>query len=424
LILKPLLTLFLKSEPLILGVLIVAMWYPSPLRDRYVWLFILLIPVLVARWALRGHIITITRLDAIWLILLVLGIANIYVAPYTRGFIMLARPVLGLVLYFYIIETARYRKRMDKALNLITVLAILTGFLALFGTQWNEKSFQFEPLLNILPTMKDWAIASELGLSFNANEIAGAIAYILPLMAGVAIYHWRMKLPRIGVTLAFVLLFLSLFLGQSRLTIIGVLAALALIIFLLIPRSKWQAIAWAALGLVMILELVVIYNPASRQALAERDEDSFSGRLNIWSSAISMVEDYPLTGVGLNMFRDRRVLEKYPVPRWIPSPGATRILPHTHNEVLQIAADMGIPGVIVFISIHIMAIYMTVQTWRRGDDYARAVSVSAGAGLLAHTIFGIGDAITLWDRFAFLFWVVLGLLRGQHLLTTRLLQKL
>lgn len=376
-------------------------------------------PILAARWAVHGRILTITKLDVVWLVWFGLGIANIYLAPYTRGFIMLARPLLGIIIYFSIIEAVRQQKKLDRIIFYITLLAILVGVLALFGTQWNEKSFQFEPFLSILPTLESLPLPPEAGLSFNANEIAGAIAYILPVMAGIAIYHWRMKLPRMGVTLAFGILFLSLFLGQSRLSIAGVLLALAVIILLLIPRGKWKMAAWSALGIITILELVIIYNPASRLELGERDEDSFSGRFDIWSSAMSVVGDYPLTGAGLNMFRDRRVLEKYPVPRWFPSPGATRILPHTHNEVLQMATDMGIPGAVIFITIHIAAVYMAFQVWRYGDEYAKAVSISAVTGLLAHAVFGVGDAITFWDRFAFLFWVIVGLLRAQHLLTTR-----
>lgn len=422
--LKPMLNLLPKLTMPLLWVLIVAMWYPSPIRDRYVWIFILWIPILAARWVGQGHFLTITRQDVLWLIFFALGILNIYLAPYTRGFVMLARPLLGLVIYFSIVEMVRQHKQVGKVLSYIAVLGIVVGALALLGTEWNEKSFQFEPFLNILPTLKNSPLPPEAGLSFNANEIAGAIAYLLPVMAGAAVYHWRMKLPRLGVTLAFVLLFLSLFLGQSRLAIIGVLLALAIIIFLLIPRGKWKTAAWGALAVVTMLELIIIYNPASRQHLAGRDEDSLSGRFDIWTSALSIVGDYPLTGVGLNMFRDRRVLEKYPVPRWFPSPGATRILPHTHNEVLQIATDMGIPGAALFIAIHITAIYMAVQVWYRGDEYARAVSLSALAGLFAHAVFGMGDAITFWDRFAFLFWVVLGLLRGQHLLTTRVTENL
>jgi len=400
------------------------MWYPSPTRDRYVWIFILYIPILVARAIVHKRLLTVTRIDIIWGILFILGISNIYLAPYTRGFIILARPLLGIAIYFSIIEMAREQQRIDRAVNYITVIAILVGVLALFGTQWNEKSFQFEPFLNVLPTLENLPVPPDTGLSFNANEIAGAIAYLLPIMAGIAVYRWRMKLPRIGVTIAFVLLFLSLFLGQSRLTIIGVLVTLAMIIVLLIPRGRWKFAAWAALLLVTLLEGFIIYNPVSRSELAERDEDSFSGRFNIWSSALSIVRDYPFTGVGMNMFRDRRVLEQYPVPRWYPSPGATRILPHTHNELLQIATDLGIPGLIVFIAIHVGAVYVAIETWRQGDEYARAVSVSAFGGLLAHALFGVGDAITLWDRFAFLFWIALGLLRAQHLLTTRFRENL
>jgi O-antigen ligase len=409
----------LKLEPLLLGLLTVAMWFPSPTRDHYVWVFLFFIPLLIVRWIVRGHIVTMTKLDGVLVAFFVLGILNLYLAPYTRGFIMLARPLFGLLLYFAIVEAARQQKCSDQSINYITVLAVVIAILAIFGTQWNEKSFQFEGIVNALPTLESLTFLKEAGLSFNANEIAGAIAYVLPVMAGIAAYRWRMKLPRVGVTLAFVVLFISLFLGQSRLTIIGVLLTLAIIIFTLIPRGRWQLFAWGALAIVTILELTLIFNPVSRQELGERDEDSLSGRFNIWSSALSIVHDYPYTGVGLNMFRDRRVLERYPVPRWYPSPGATRILPHTHNELLQAATDMGIPGIVVFIGMYLVALYMLIQTWQHGDHYAKAVSVSAAMGLLAHAIFGVGDAITFWDRFAFLFWGVLGLLRAQYLLTTR-----
>ena len=43
----------------------------------------------------------------------------------------------------------------------------------------------------------------------------------------------------------------------------------------------------------------------------------------------------------------------------------------------------------------------------------QAVAVSAG-GLLAHAVYGMADAITLWDRFAFVFWIMLGLLAAQY----------
>jgi hypothetical protein len=44
-----------------------------------------------------------------------------------------------------------------------------------------------------------------------------------------------------------------------------------------------------------------------------------------------------------------------------------------------------------------------------------AAALAAGGALAAHAFFGIGDAIALWDRFAFLFWWMLGLTAAVYL---------
>ena len=46
----------------------------------------------------------------------------------------------------------------------------------------------------------------------------------------------------------------------------------------------------------------------------------------------------------------------------------------------------------------------------------RAVAVAVAAGLLAHMVYGMGDAITLWDRFAFGYWWMIGLAAAQYVL--------
>ena len=52
---------------------------------------------------------------------------------------------------------------------------------------------------------------------------------------------------------------------------------------------------------------------------------------------------------------------------------------------------------------------MLLQAWKNGTEATRVVSVAVGTGLLAHFIFGFTDAITLWDRFSFVFWMMLGI---------------
>jgi O-antigen ligase len=409
----------LYVEPIVLVVTVGAFWFPSPTRDKWIWLLLLFIPILLLRLIAYGRAFTRTPLDAFFVAFFVLGLGNIYIAnlgggaspPYTRGLIMLARPALGVLIYYSVIEAAWQRGSMDRLMLITTWLGVLLGILALTATQWNEKIFQFEFIVTRLPTLKSLSLPlpKDAGLSFNANEIAGALAYFIPALAAMGAYRWRMKLSRIGVTLGFSLLFAALYLGQSRIAIIGVLFALGVVIYLLIPRGKWRNIAWAALAVVTIFELAIIFNPVSRDQLAERDESSLTGRVNIWRGAIEIIADYPVTGVGLNMFRDNRVRRLYPVPRY-----ETRILPHAHNEILQLGADMGVPGMLVFIGIYVVANYMLVQTWRRGDPESRVVTVAFGAGLLAHFIFALADAIPLWDRLAFLYWYMLGLAGAQY----------
>ena len=74
---------------------------------------------------------------------------------------------------------------------------------------------------------------------------------------------------------------------------------------------------------------------------------------------------------------------------------------------------------IVYLGIHLTVGYMLLKIWQAGDQQARAVRVAIAGGMLAHTIFGLADAITLWDRFAFVFWMLPGLAGAQYVLVTR-----
>jgi O-antigen ligase len=158
---------------------------------------------------------------------------------------------------------------------------------------------------------------------------------------------------------------------------------------------------------VTILEILIIQNafaPGRLPDRIERDNESLQARLQIWQSALHIIGNYPLTGVGMNMFRDGRVREAYPVPIYESS-----ILPRAHNEILQITTDLGLPGLAFFISVHGVIAWMLIHVYRHSDELARSVAVGVGAGLLGHVWFGLGDAIPLWDRFAFIWWGLLAL---------------
>lgn len=429
----------LWAEPFIVLMVVYAFWFAEQNR---IWTLLLLIPLLTLRWIAYGRLLTSTPLNGFLLAFLLLAVLNIFIAPMSRGnftltvpfvgtplsvpwaVLMLGRPVMGMAVFFLLVEFARLHG-MRPVLFFTVLLALGLAILALVSTQWNSKSDLLRPLIGLLPIYRRLPIAQG---GFNANEIAGGLIWLAPFCAALTFHRWPPL--RLTAWTAFCLLALAIFLGQSRLAIIGLMMSLVFVIFCLIPRGHWRALALLALALFVALEAAVVLNlfpnptpggtsPSSAAAIAQaRDEESNLGRFEMWAAVAGIVRDHPLTGIGANMFRDVQVRQVYPVPGY--ENGGP---PHAHNEVLQIAADLGIPGVLVLVAWYGVIIAMLVKIWRHGDPNARIVAVATGAGLLGHAVFGMGDAVALWDRFIWVFWWLVGIAGGQYVLVRETLPR-
>lgn len=304
--------------------------------------------------------------------------------------------------------SARYRS-VRLPLNVMIGGGLLIGMIALTAVNWTTKSAFFEPLLSLLPQ----ATYPILGNNINVNEIGGALAWFTPLLIVLTLYAWgaidpgrRTSPIRRWMTLAGSILCISaLMLGQSRFAIAGVIAASAALIWLFLRGRSRQA------GLIVVVVFVVfeallvsnVLVPPEQSTL-ERDQDSVSSRLLIWESALAVIRDYPLTGAGLNAFRAPAVRERYPVEGY-----EVRVLPHAHNELLQVGADMGLPGIAALLLLYAGAGWSAYRAWKYGETFHRVIAAGVIGGLGAHFIYGLGDAITLWDRLTFGMWLLLGM---------------
>jgi hypothetical protein len=406
-LIKQVIAAIISVEPLILGFLLYQSWIGA--FGTTLLLLWLLVPIYLLRLFTQRRLGTWTLLDPLLAAFIVLMILNVEFAPFTFGYGTLARPLVGMALVVACVEQARRRGSLEGVLVVMLQVGAVAAFLALTSSQWNEKSQPLFFIINTLPVVRDFPGASG---GFNANEIGGAMTYLIPLMAGLAILGWRVqgRLPAGGFSLVFAALLLALFLGQSRLSLIGVIVTLAAVIVLLIPHNLWRYLA--LLGLACFAGLTIYVGVLQSQRLGDRDASSFAGRLEMWAAAAAAIGDHPLTGVGMNTFRQRAMRQLYPVEGY-----ENAVLPHVHNEFIQVTVDLGIPGLLVFSGWFVVAAWMVLATWRHGDLPARAVVVAAAGGLVAHGAFGLADAITLWDRFSFLFWALLGIIVAQYVLT-------
>ncbi len=401
---------FLRLEPFWLAAMLVTFFYRSPARDPWLVLCWGLPLFMAARWLVYQRLWTPSPLDALYAAFLLLAALNVWAAgldpalpPFTRGLMMLGRPVMGIALSLAFVDSVRRTGRIDAVLHATLALTLLVSALSLTAVQWNAKSFQLAVITERLPRFTAFPDAAE---GFNANELAGVCAWTVPLSAGLALATKR-RLWRWGFGAAFAGGFLGLILGQSRFAIAGTLVALMFLVLLVIRSWRGRAVAWGALAVVTVLEILLIqgaFAPEQRSDRQDWDSESTAGRLALWENAWTIIRDHPLFGVGLNMFRDARVRQLYPVE----VPGLP-IIPHTHNEFLQIGTDMGIPGWLWAVVLAGVVIAMLWRIYRHGSGSARRMAAAVGAGLLAHMLFGLGDAIPVWDRWAFVGFWLLGL---------------
>ncbi len=409
----------LSLEPLLLALILFAFWFPSPERDSWVWMLGLLIPVYGARYFTAKHWWTPTPLDDYFLAFTALCLISVFTAPYeTRGLILLFRPLASMALFYWCVEYARSHRTIRP---LITITIGAGMFLGILGiTALDERSLSSivdrlpaatAPFVEALPRLQNFPVW--VG-GFNPNELSGVLVWLAPLLLAVGMGRTAGKFrPRLALA-AYVLIVFALLFGQSLSALMGLaLGTAAVVVTNTLRRPLIAVVACAGI----LVQIVVTLYPArieSATAIFPQLTSSVSmqHRLELWQSASNILQDYPLTGSGIATYRSPAVRERYPTPGFSPWDAV-----HPHNELLQFGTDLGLPGMIVVAAWYAAAGYMLHQVERRSDSHeAKWYAVGLAAGLLAHLVYGLADAIPVWDRFGFVFFWMLGLAAAQYVL--------
>lgn len=393
------------AQMILLVLFIVVLWLPSPERDAWVFLLIPAAIITLVTVTLNQRLYGQKRFYFVFLIFIALCIISIYSAPFqNRGWILLFRPLAGVWIMATLTESigSAYGKRWVIWLSVALTLIIL--LMGIGGLSWTGKASRFSDLTALLPQWQSfWWWKGGL----NVNEFAGAAAWILPVLVGLALRRTGSAALRTASGITGSLLAILVVLSQSLSGIAGMITGLA---FLAVPRRFFKTGLITAGVLLLICNLGILVFPVQSADLlasvsGRPDANSLEHRAVMWTRAQHMIYDHPLTGVGIAMYRQLR--SEY------ATPGYERFaVPHPHNETLQFGTDLGIPGLILYGWLALTIAQAASHVVIHGSAAERAAAIALTAGLFGHAVYALTDAIPLWDRFAFVFWWLLGLLGG------------
>lgn len=307
--------------------------------------------------------------------------------------------LLLLLMFAFIaaVNSLQVRERLSRLANILTFFGTALALFALIQyLTWNGNFYWVRP-----------ANASVFGPFVNRNHFAGFMAMLIPFPLALMLNIVRGQ-ARFLYGFAASVMGTAAIVSNSRSGIISIVASL---LFMMLLRKLSVAsiliVGAAMVGSVLWLgaaPIVEHFGEAVDQLVHSGAPDV--GRLMIWNGTLNMVRHHPVLGVGLGAF-----VSIYPTYETQP---ASVLINYAHNDYLQILSECGIVGGIIaasFIGILLFGIYRGVAM---RDPLRSAMSLAAGAGIVAILIQSVSDTDLQVPSNALLFLILVALVTGSQ----------
>ena len=357
------------------------------------------------RWVGSRRLIDRTPLDfGVILVGMMLVVTVVITALPGKTYPQVMHVLLGIGLFYSIVCWMSTIKRIEIALLATVLFGVILSGAALISVQWVVDKLRFLnfAFLARLPELIQDRV--------HPNVMAGNLAILVPFSLGTALFSgkrfplWvKLGLGGIGLVIGGVIV-----LTQSRGAFLAVIAA----VFIL----AWMKSIWAGAGLSLIGLGILAYAYLSGfdfvrayYWLVASGGDTLGIRVEIWSRALFMLHDFPFTGVGMGSFQDVMNM-LYPLR---PTPVE---IGHAHQIFLQVAVDLGIPGLIGWGSCLLVSFACAWDLFLKGRRldswWMRTIGACMLASLTGLVVHGMTDLVTWGTRAAVIVWGLWGVCVG------------
>ncbi len=379
--------------------------------------WMLLVLLWIARLVMPGEMPQSTPVDMLILILLLWLPLSLRVS--TNWALSLPKVyglILGVAFYYAVVNHVKSRQDLAFGAFWLAIVGLGIAVAGMVGTDWAQgKITALGGIYDRLPRILQ-GIPRSIAGGFARNGVGGTLTLVIPLLTSLLLNrsafrdelgsHLNGWYQRI-VIIALVLSLTTLALTQSRGALLGTTIGLAALAVLRERRWLWAMVP-VLVGLAVLL--VLGYGPALAESVLRLDGQSgtLASRLEVWQRGLWMLQDFPFTGVGIGTYNQ---IAHSLYPFFIAAP--EEVVAHSHNTLVQVGVDLGVPGLIAFAALLTGFVIAAVRAYRSTAHAGIQALVSGlGLGMLAHQVFGLTDAFILGTKPGVLLWVYIALVFG------------
>ena len=255
----------------------------------------------------------------------------------------------------------------------------------------------------------------------NPNHLGGYLAMVLP---AVVVLGWRARHPlwKVAAAAMAVLAVGETVQTAARGAIVAVILMAVTLAAFYLPRL-WRRLALAAVALAGAVMGAVVAGAALGLVTGGTSTNTIAQRYDIWGAAARIAAARPLVGSGPDTFAI--MYSRYQSADWVKALGSNYLVNGAHDIFMNIFADQGPVGLVLWVALLVWAGLRVAGAWRRlkvvtkngesGDPVARqralaskdhlAVTTASIVAYVVQAVFNVQQV-----GLSFVFWVMLGLL--------------
>ncbi len=352
------------------------------------------------RWLVNGRPTRLTPIT-IPVLLLLLWLPVNYWAAVDKKLALdsLGYLLLGIALYFALINWPPTQHHPQRVAWFILIIGMGLALAAPFLSNLALNSLYQLP--SLAPFFK--RLTELTPGNINENRMAGTLVIIWPLFVALFFQRQQSIWWRLFSGLGAIIILALLLFSQSRGALLAGAFGLGLLIII-----RWPRLGYLIPFFLLAFGYFVFQTGPDVFLEAQSANNPLGGldvRLEILSRTLYALADFPFTGIGIGNFP---LVIPILYPYFLIAP--TIIVDHSHNIFTQVAVDLGFPGLIAYLAIHLTVMGLLVDIVKQRNGSTRwFMAAGVLAGLAVMFIHGLIDAPVWGSKPAFVPWLLIAL---------------